>query len=167
MKKLNLKVGQQIDAYYDGKSSPSRLVRIVVDDILDRSNLTRATQRMWKKALRQDFDDVFNSCVTYISSRNASTKQFWDWNCTMFIVGHILNDKRTEKDKILFARLADGFGWYAVNWNYALDITGRIRKTCLKNWKICAEENGYKMKWNASCGRFVLFHKKTGKVIYP
>lgn len=167
MEKINLKVGQQLDAYHDGKSSPSRLVRIVVDDILDRSDFTRAAQRMWKKALRKDFEDVFDSCVTYVSSRNASTKQFWDWNCTTFVVGHILNDPRTKKDPILFARRAEGFGWYAVNWNYALDLTGRIRKACLKNWKTCAEENGRTMKWNARDGRFDYFDKTTGKKVDP
>ena len=165
MKKINLKVGQQLDAYHDGKSSPSRLVRIVVDDILDRSDFSRDERRMWKKAISQDFEDVFDSCVTYISSHNASTKQFWDWNCTMFIVGHILNDKRTEKDKILFALRADGFSWYAVNWNYALDLTGRIRKTYLKTWRACADENGRTMKWNKADGRFDYFDKKTGKKV--
>lgn len=165
MEKINLKVGQQLDAYHDGKSSPSRLVRIVVDDILDRADFAPTAQRLWRKALKKDFTDVFDSCVTYVSTRHGATKQFWDWNCTMFIVGHILNDKRTEKDKILFARRADGFGWYAVNWNYALDLTGRIRNACLKTWRACADENGRTMKWNAADGRFDYFDKTTGKKV--
>lgn len=165
MEKINLKMGQQLDAYHDGKSSPSRLVRIVVDDIMDRADFSLNAQRLWRKALKKDFDDVFNSCVTYVSMRHGATKQFWDWNSTTFIVGHFLNDPRTEKDQILFARRAEGFGWYAVNYNYSLDLTGRIRKAFLKTWRACADENGRTMKWNAADGCFDYFDKATGKKV--
>ena len=72
---------------------------------------------------------------------------------------------RTKKDPILVSRHAEGFGWYAVNWNYALDLTGRIRKACLKNWKTCTDENGHTMKWNARDGRLYYFDKTTGKKV--
>lgn len=164
---LNVKVGQRIDAYHDGKVSPSRLVVVVVDDIVDRGDLSREAQRLWKKALQKDFRDVFDGNVYYCGPKGLfdGTKQFWDWNCNEFIAGHIVNDKRTEKDQMLFAKRPDGFGWYGVNWNYSLDVTGRIRKRSVKVWKACAEECNMVMKWNAKDGRYDYFDIVSGKKV--
>lgn len=167
---LNVKVGQRLDAYHDGKISPSRLAVVVVDDIVDRGDFSKEAQRLWKKALQKDFKDVFDGgCCYYCGPKGlydtATTKQFWDWNCQKFIVCHILNDKESEKDPMLFAKRPDGFGWYGVNWNYSLDITGRIRRRNLKNWKISAEECGNEMKWNAKEGRYDYISIKTGKKV--
>ena len=162
-----VKIGQRLDAYHDGKVSPSRLAIIVVDDIIERGDLSKKAQRIWKSALKEDFRKVFNGSVFYCGPKGlfdaTTTKQFWDWNCTEFIVGHILNDKETEKDPILFAKRPDGFGWYGINWNYSLDITGKIRKRNIKNWKICAEECNWTMKWNVKNGKYDYFDIVTGR----
>lgn len=167
---LNVKVGQRLDAYHDGKISPSRLAVVVVDAIIDRGDLSRKAQLLWKEALRKDFKNVFDRCFCYYCGPKglfdiATTKQFWDWNCQKFISCHILNDKESEKDPMLFAKRPDGFGWYAVNRNYSLDLTGLIRKRNLKNWKVCAKECGCKMKWNANEGRYDYISIKTGKKV--
>jgi len=164
---LNVKVGQRLDAYHDGKVSPSRLAVVVVDDIIDRGYLSRKAQRLWEKALRKDFKDVFDGNAYYFRTKELSdgTNQFWDWNCQKFIVCHILNDKESEKDPMLFAKRPDGFGWYGVNWNYSLDVTGRIRKRSVKMWKACAEECDMVMKWNAKEGKYDYIDLKTGKKV--
>ena len=163
----NLKIGQKLDAYNDGKISPSRLAVVVVDDIIYRSELSKAGQNLWRRALKKDFQDVFEGCSFYCGPRGLldknTTKQFWDWNCNEFIVGHILNDKRSEKDPMLFAKRPDGFGWYSVNWNYSLDITGGLRRKNIRQWKICAEEMNQRMEWNAKEGRYDYYDIATGK----
>ena len=152
-----VEIGQRLDAYHDGKVSPSRLAVVVVDNIIDRDRLSKKAQNLWRKALREDFKQVFDGCVYYCGPKGlcdlATTRQFWDWNCKEFIVGHI------------FAKRPDGFGWYAVNWNYSLDLTGSIRKRNLKNWRICAKERGTKMKWNAKEGKYDYFDKDTGEKV--
>ena len=165
----NVEIGQRLDAYHDGKVSPSRLTVVIVDDIIDRAHLSKKAQNLWRKALKEDFKQVFDSCVYYCCPKGlcdlATSYQFWDWNCEEFIVGHILNDKESEKDPILFAKRPDGFGWHGVNWNYSLDLTGSIRKRNLKNWKVCAKECGNKMKWNAKEGKYDYIDLKTGKKV--
>lgn len=162
MKKVE--VGDRLDAYNDGKASPSRLVTVVVDDIVNRFDLNKKGQRLWRKALKKDFTSVFERHVFYCGKKGLldATNQFWDWNCEEFIAGHILNDKRTEKDQMLFARRYGG-GWYGVNWNYMLDVTGRIRKQSVKMWKECAKEMGQRMKWNAKTGEYDYFDLKSGE----
>lgn len=165
---LKIKVGQRLDAYHDGKISPSRLAVVVVDDIIDRGDLSRKAQRLWKKALRKDFRDVFGDSIVYYCGPKGlldGTRQFWDWNCREFIVCHILNDKKSEKDPMLFAKRPDGFGWYAVNWNYRLDLSGFLRKRLAPKWKKSAAENGMTMKWNAKEGKYDYIDLKTGKKV--
>ena len=161
-------IGQELDAYHDGKASPSRLVRVVVDDIIERKDMSRSARALWRKSLKADFKEVFEGCVCYhtkVNGKDVEFRQFWDWNCDKFIVGHILNDKDTEKDLMLFAKRPYDYGWYGVNWNYSLDISGKTRKACLANWKKCADEMGQTMKWNAEEGRYDYFDKKTGKAV--
>lgn len=125
-----LKIGDKLAGYQDGKLA--RKVTIVVDDIMRRDSFSDAGRRMWSKALRRDFDDVFDSCVIYIGKK-GSTKQFWDWNCDVFIVGHLSkpyggDDKATKPYSMLFARRNMGMGWYGVNWNYDLEVGKRSVK---------------------------------------
>lgn len=163
---LNVKVGQRLDAYHDGKIRPSRLAVVVVDDIIDRGYLSRKAQCLWRKALRKDLKDVFEGNAYYFRTKELSdgTNQFWDWNCSEFIAGHIVNDKRTEKDQMLFAKRPDGFGWYGVNWNYMLDISGSLRKRLVPNWRKSAAENGMTMKWNGKELKYDYFDKSGKKV---
>ena len=151
----NVELGQRIDAYNDGKISPDRLSVVVVDDIIPRGELSKRAKNLWRKALKEDFKDVFENNLD-------ATKQFWDWNCDEFIVGHILNGK---DDKILFAKRPRGFGWYGVNWNYKLDVGGSCRRTNLKVWRECAKEMGQTMKWNAKVGKYDYINIKTGKKV--
>mgnify|MGYP007122059163 CR=1 FL=1 len=107
-----IEIGQRVDAYHDGKASPSRLAVVVIDDIIDRDDLSEKGQRHWRKALKQDFNEVFEGCIIYTNEKSPlAIRQFWDWNCTEFIVGHILNDKETMRDPMLFAKRPEGFGW--------------------------------------------------------
>jgi hypothetical protein len=169
MEMKNIKVGRRLDAYNDGKCSPSRLVAIVVDDIISRCELNKIGQRLWRKALKEDFIRVFDGCILYCGKKGLldATKQFWDWNCDEFIVGHILNDKETQKDPILFAKRPEGFGWYGVNWNYMLDVSGNVRKRNLKMWKACAKECGCRMAWNTKTGEYDYYSLDTGKKVEP
>lgn len=162
-----LEIGDQLDAYLDGKVSPSCLVRVAVDYLpISRDILPQKYIRIWKKALREDFEHAVNGCVIYIGGKDLKeTTQFWDWNCDKFIIGHIVGDKRTEKDRILFAKRPEGFGWYGVNWNYCLDLEGSLRKNALQRWKTCAKERGLRMKWNSKEGRYDYFDLKSGKKV--
>lgn len=154
-------VGKQVDAYNDGKASPSRLVRVVVESVICRDEFTGLARKLWRNALRKDYENVFESCFYYCDG-DRETKQFWDWNCDTFITGHILNDDRTIRDTMLFAKRPDGWGWYGVNWNYGLDLKGKVRRRNRKSWKQCAEERGLRMVWNPDAGKYHYFDKKTG-----
>jgi hypothetical protein len=162
----DIEIGKTYDGYQDGKSS--RLTRIVVDDIIPRMKLNKNGQRLWKKALNEDFKGVFEGCSFYCGPKGMfdlnTTKQFWDWNCDTFIVGHILDDKMTEKDPMLFAKRPNGFGWYCINWNYSLDIDGKVRKNCLKMWRRAAKECGLTMKLNRTTGYYDYFNADGKKV---
>ena len=164
---MKVEIGDRFDAYNDGKASPSRLVTVVVDNIIDRFNLNKKGQRIWRKALKEDFTNVFEGCCFYCGKNGLldATKQFWDWNCDEFIVGHILNDKRTERDPMLFAKRYGGDVWYGVNWNYMLDVTGVVRRRSLKRWRTCASEMGQRMKWNAKTGEYDYFDLKSGEKV--
>ena len=159
-----IKAGQRIDAYNDGKASASRLVVVVVDDVVERESLSEKNRKAWRAAISGDFTSVFTSCVFYVGPK-GETKQFWDWNCDRFIVGHILNDETTRRDPMLFARRPEGFGWYCVNWNYSLDVSGRTRKQNVRLWKAAAEECGRTMRWNAGAGRYDYLDKATGRKV--
>lgn len=158
-------VGKQVDAYHDGKASPSRLVRVVVESVICRDEFTKHARRLWRDALRKDFEGVFEGCTYYSLGGDRETKQFWDWNCDTFITGHILNDDRTIRDPMLFARLPEGCGWYGVNWNYCLDLGGRVRRRDRKTWAYSAEERGLRMVWNPDAGKYHYFDKRTGRKV--
>lgn len=161
LNRLNKLEGKQLDAYHDGKSSPSRLVRVVVESVFHRGEFSRKGRALWHSAIKKDFKDVFESCIHYIGRGDVETKQFWDWNCEVFISGHILYDDETIKDTMLFAKRVGG-GWYGVNWNYSLDLEGKIRRKMLPTWKKCADEQGLRMEWDPDAGKYKYFNKKTG-----
>ena len=160
----DVRIGQRIDAYHDGKASPSRLKVVVVDDVIDRNDLSKRAQRLWRKALRADFKGVFEGIVCYYSG-GRSTKQFWDWNCSEFIEGHFLDEGDNKKSYMLFAKRPHDWGWYGVDYNYSLDVSGRVRRRHIGTWKKCAAENGLSMKWNHNLGRYDYFALKTGEQV--
>lgn len=161
LKKL---VGKQLDAYHDGKASQSRLVRVFVEDVCPREQLPRGFRALWRNTLKKDFSDVFGSRIHYVDDNGIETKQFWDWNCEVFILGHIVDDAETLNDTMLFAKRAGG-GWYCVNWNYSLDLYGRIRRKMLPTWKKCADEQGLRMEWDPDAGKYKYFDRKTGELV--
>ena len=165
LRKLENLVGRRVDAYFDGKASPTRLVSVVVDNVGTREDLSRHERKLWRDALKKDFDSVFNGCVHYVLDGANDTKQFWDWNCDVFIGGHILYDDVTIRDPMLFARRPAGFGWYCVNWNYSLDITGRIRKRMLGTWRTGADYGMLRMEWDRDAGKYKFYDKKTGELV--
>ena len=145
--------GDRIDAYNDGKPSPSRLSAVVVEDVVKRKELPIKYLKMWKKAINDDFNEsLIGGYMHYMEE----PQQFWDWNCDTFIFAHFPLDKESAKDPIMFAKRPNG--WYGVNWNYQLDISGKIRRQNLKTWKQCAAERGTILKWNAFEGRFEYLH---------
>lgn len=155
-------VGKRLDAYHDGKYSPSRLVTVEVLDVVDMVDLEKKYRRVWKRAIDDDFKNSLlgEGIVIYLDG----PQRFWDWNCDRFVFGKIVGDKRTEKDPLMFARMGDGRSWYAVNWNYKLDVNGVIRRKMLKHWKEAAAEMGQTMKWNAKAGKYDYFDKHGKKV---
>ena len=122
-----LKIADRLTGYQDGKLA--RKVIIVVDDIIRREDMSYAGRRMWKKAINEDFNHSFDTCITYVGDKGATT-QFWDWNCDVFISGHLeepfgADEKATKPNSILFARRNMEMGWYGVNWNYDLEVGKR------------------------------------------
>lgn len=158
-----IEIMKEYDAYNDGKTSPSRLVRVVVDKVILRRDMTRREQGLWRKALKDDFRNVFDGCVYYLYDQLGEIKQFWDWNCRQFVVGHIKGCAETIKDRMIFARTLAG-DWYGVNWNYMLDALGEIRKKSMPNWEKCAKEMGHTIRWNEEIGKFEYFDKEGNKV---
>ena len=126
----NLKIGDKVDAYEDGKKA--RKTTVIIDHIIRREDLSDKARRLWKKALNQDFKDTFDGFVTYINEL-CHTKQFWDWNCDVFIIGHLEqpyggDDDAVKPGSMLFAKRAGkGMGWYCLNWNYDLDVKKAVR----------------------------------------
>ena len=155
-------IGRQVDAFNDGKLTSSRLVRVVIDAVDTRDDLTQRERRLWHVALRRDFKAAFDGICHYLLPDGTETKQFWDWNCNLFLSGHILYDYRTVHDRMLFAKCSGG-GWYGVNWNYSLDLKGTARRKMLPQWRKCADELGLRMTWNPDAGRYNFFDKKTGR----
>ena len=119
-----IEIGSVHTGYHDGKRG--RPVKIKIDDVVSRYDMNKRGQTLWRKALKEDFSRVFNGCSFYCGPKGLfdpiTTKQFWDWNCDTFIVGHIPEIKETKKNQMLFAKRPDGFGWYCINWNYSLVI---------------------------------------------
>lgn len=124
---MNIEVGKTYDAYNDGKISPSRLVRVKITDVVQREDLGKHWWKVWKDAILEDMKRARGGCIHYIRKDGSDSRQFWDWNCQHFIVGHILNDGETVKDPMLFAQRPSG-EWYGVNWNFMLDVSGKVRK---------------------------------------
>lgn len=154
------KVGGVYDAYFDGKCSPSRLYRVEVDKVIRRDDMTRKMQRAWRAALREDFSSVFDGIVLYVKDSGECSRQFWDWNCDEFIVGHIVTESSRP---ILFAKAMNGFEWYGVDGNYALDIQGEVRKKRLKDWEKAAYEIGTRLSWSSALQQFVHYDKESGE----
>ena len=155
------KVGCVYDAYFDGKCSPSRLYRVKVDKVIRRADMTRKMQRAWRAALREDFSSVFDGIVFYLNDAGELSRgQFWNWNCDVFVVGHIVNE---SSKPMLFAKAMNGFEWYGVDYNYALDIQGEVRKKCLKDWEKAADEMGTRLSWSSVLQQFVHYDKETGE----
>ena len=64
----------------------------------------------------------------------------------------------------MFARRPGG-GWYGVNWNYMLDVKGKIRKEVMDTWTKSAQERGQRIEWNDKLQRYEYFDIKTGKKV--
>ena len=161
----DIEIGKVYDAYNDGKVSPSRLVRVKITDMVRRDELGRHWWKVWKDAVQEDMKRAHDGCIHYIRKDGSDSRQLWDWNCDTFYFGCIPGDKETEEDDpMMFAKTSWGV-WYAVNWNYELDVTGKFRKNNIKNWKLCAKEIGQTMKWNAKEGRYEYFDMLTKKKV--
>lgn len=155
---MRLKIGKRIDAYHDGKMSPSRLEVVEVVAVSKIADLGKKHLRMWKKAIVEDFDEsLMGRLVCYAEG----PQRFWDWNCGEFVFAKFVGDKETERDPIMFAKRAWG-GWYGVNWNYMLDLGGKVRKEWLKQWEACAKENGRRFQWNEKELKYEWLDEKTG-----
>ena len=117
-----LEVGDVLTAYHDGKAS--RPVPFVIDDLIPRDQLSVRARKLWRKALRKDFTDVFESCVEW-QGKKGWTRQFWDWNCEVFVCGHLAepfagDSLATKPFGMLFARRSDEKQFAALDWNYTL-----------------------------------------------
>ena len=154
---MKLRTGKRLDAYHDGKTSPSRLSIAEVIDVVKITDLSKKYLRMWKKAIVEDFDEAL---MGYIPVPH----RFWDWNCDEFIFAKIVGDKETEKDPIMFAKRGWG-GWYGVNWNYMLDVRCKVRKEAIENWKKCAQQMGQRLVWNKKTRLYEYYDLKTGKKV--
>ena len=161
MKKHDPIIGKTYDAYNDGKASPSRLVRVTITDSATLQELGRHYVGVWRKALKKDFSRAAEG-TTHYWGEDGCKFRMWDWNCNEFFFGEIPGDKESKKDPMLFAKTSWG-GWYAVNWNYELDVSNKIRKDSIKNWKQCAKEMNCRMVWNKKSGKYDYFDLETGK----
>lgn len=142
-----IKKGDRFDAYHDGKPSPSRLSIVSVDRVLRRRDVPKKYLRMWKRAINEDFNEMMGGLVFYTDD---GPNQFFDWNCDEFIFGRMVGlDSSEDKGvQIMFAKLANGRGWYGVDWNYRLDLEGRTRKEYEPTWRQAAAECGQTIHWN-------------------
>lgn len=159
MTMMRLKIGRKLDAYHDGKTSPTRLSIAEVIDVIKITDLSKKYLRMWKKAIVEDFDEaLMGGLVQYI----PGPQRFWDWNCDEFIFAKFLDNKESERDPAMFARRPGG-EWYGVNWNYMLDVRGKVRKDAIENWKKCAQEMGQRLVWNNKTRLYEYYDMKTGR----
>ena len=157
---MKVKVGKKLEAFHDGKISPSRMSTVEVVDVVSITDIGNKYLRMWKKAIVDDFDEsLLGSGIIYYV---GGPQRFFDWNCDKFIFAKIVGDKRTEKDQIMFAKRPGG-EWYGVNYNYMLDIDGREFKTHMPYWEDCAREIGRRLVWNKKTHMLEYFDIETGK----
>jgi len=155
---MRLKIGKRLDAYHDGKRSPSRMCTVEVVAVASITEMSKKYLRMWKKAIVDDFNkSLLDGIMWYIDG----PQRFFDWNCDKFIFAKIVGDKRTEKAPMVFAKRPGG-EWYGVNWNYLLDVDGRVMKENMKFWEDCAREIGQKIVWNKKKHELEYFDIKTG-----
>lgn len=158
---MTIRTGKRLDAYFDGKVSPSRLSVVSVIDVCPIKLLSRHYIVMWKKAINRDFNDsILDGCIHYVEG----PQRFWDWNCEEFILANIVGDEIGRP--IMFAKRGWG-GWYGVNFNFMLDVTGKFRKERLATWEKCAKDMGQVMKWNKVTLEYEYFDIKTGKKVEP
>lgn len=158
---MKLKPGKILDAYFDGKPSPSRYYPIRVMDVVRIENLPKKYLRMWKRAIVDDFNEsLLWGCVVYI----PPPQRFWDWNCGEFIIGKNIGDDAV-KEPILFAKRPHG--WYGVNYNYKLDVYGKVRKEYMETWQGCAKELGQVLMWDGHRHEFRYSPIESGKAGAP
>lgn len=154
-----VKPGMLLDVYNDGKCSPSRHAVVEVVDAVKIGAVSKKFLRQWRKAIHDDFNEsLLYGFVHYCEG----PQRFWDWNCDEFIFAKFPNDERTGKEPIMFARRGWG-GWYGVNYNYMLDLDGKVREENWGNWQECAKEAGQELKWNAEARCFEYY--KNGKLV--
>lgn len=151
--------GMLLDAYNDGKYSPSRHAVVEVVNAIKIVEVNKKFLRKWRKAIYDDFGESLLDIVTHYWD---GPQRFWDWNCDEFIFAKFPHDKETELNPIMFARRGWG-GWYGVNYNYMLDLNGKVREENWDNWQSCAKEAGKELKWNAKAHR--LEYYKDGKLV--
>lgn len=153
-----IRPGRKLDAYHDGKTSPSRLRVVEVLDHIKIEDLGPHYVKMWRKAIIDDFNEaLIRRGVCYCTG----PQRFWDWNCDSFIFAKFIGDNETDKDPIMFAKRGWG-GWYGVNYNYMLDVSGKVRKEGIEQWRECAKERGLVMKRNRNT-RLYEYFDATGK----
>lgn len=159
---MTIKTGKKLEAFHDGKISPSRMSTVEVVDVVSITDMGKKYLRMWKKAIVDDFNDhLLDGIMCCVDG----PQRLFDWNCDKFIFAKIVGDNETEKDPIMFAKCARG-EWYGVNWNYLLDVDGRALKKNMPFWEEYArEEMGKKLVWNKKEHRLEYFDIKTGKKV--
>ena len=151
--------GMLLDAYDDGKCSPSRHA---VVEVVSATNICAVSEKFlhkWRNAIYDDFGESLLDCSVHYCH---GPQRCWDWNCDEFIFAKFPHDKETEQEPIMFARRGWG-GWYGVNYNYMLDLNGKVREENWEVWQACAKEAGQELKWNAKAHR--LEYYKDGKLV--
>lgn len=159
---LSSLIGKHLDVYNDGKISPSRHARVVVEDVVPMFDLHPHFRDKWFKTIKEDMKLVKDGCVWFHLDNGMVVKNRWDWSTQEFIFAKFIDDKSTDKDPMMFAKTSGGY-YYAINWNYRLDITNKFRRKCLKLWKECAKEMGMKMVYNKQTEFYDYIDLKTGK----
>ena len=158
---MTIRTGKKLEVFHDGKISPSRMSTVEVLDHVKIENLGPYYVKMWKKAIIDDFNEaLIRRGVHYCSG----PQRLFDWNCDKYIFAKIVGDKETEKDPIMFAKRGCG-GWYGVNYNYMLDVDGRVIRENMPFWEECAKEMGVRVVWNKKEHRLEYFDIKTGKKV--
>lgn len=145
--KLSSLIGKHLDVYNDGKISPSRHARVVVEDVVPLFNLHPHYRDKWFNAINADMNRVKDGCIWYHLDNGMVVKNRWDWSTQEFIFAKFIGDKRTDKDPMMFAKTMGGY-YYAINWNFRLDVTNKFRRQLMKTWKECAKGMGMKMVYN-------------------
>lgn len=154
-KDLNIKVGDRFFGFHDGKWSLDRMVVVVIDDVVDRTELCRRDWKLWTDAVRTDLNSAIHGNIChYNMGSDTETRQFWDYNCTQFYLGHIDGMPETQKDSLLIAKRPYGFGWYAVNWNYEVDLEDGFRRTFLRKLRRWAKGSGQKIVFDRASGLY-------------